>query len=108
MTFDAIIDNLMDKNITISLLKEDGVVWFDLHTGMKSHLHIAKGENGKHKYRARYGVAGEFETFDELARIAASCMCGRDYLSDAWELILIDAGCLQKITQTTVSYTTTA
>jgi hypothetical protein len=55
---------------------------------MKSHLHISKGENGCHKYRARYDLTGEFETFDELVAIASDRMCGRDYAHPAWEKLL--------------------
>ncbi len=88
MTFNAIIGRLLDENISISLSKDDGVGWFDLNTGMKSHLHISEGENGRHKYRQRYGITGEFETFDDLVRIASSCRCGRDYVNEHWDRLL--------------------
>ena len=88
MTFDSIIDRLLDEGICITMEKDEGVVWFDLNTNMKSHLHISKGENGCHNYRARYDLTGEFETFDELVERASDCMCGRDYAHPAWAKLL--------------------
>ena len=67
MTFDEMIAKLLDNGIEIVLKKEDGVVWYDLQTGMKSELLIAKSPNPGGDETAiskgRYGHEGSIDTW---------------------------------------------
>jgi hypothetical protein len=94
MTFNEIIERLLDEGIEIVMSKEDGTVWYNLNTMMKSELLIAeKGDN--YIYKARYGKAGEFETYRELLRLATNCMHGRDFANHHWIALLVKEGYLK-------------
>lgn len=104
MTFDEMVNKLLDNGIVITLSKEDGVVWYDLNTEMKSELLIAKAEVGGDAtavYKKRYGESGEIDTWCDLMFTAKQCMHGRDFLHSAWEQLLLGEGILDvKVTST--------
>ncbi len=103
MTFDQIIDRLLDEGIEIRLFKKDGLRWHDLSTGMKSGLWIAQGADGSYLYQGRY-ESGEFSDYKDLLSVAKGCRCGNDYANQKWIELLISEGLLKKVTQTIVSY----
>ena len=95
MTFQEIISRLLDEKISITLFKEDNVVWYDLNTGMKSHLHIA--DDGEFKYKGRYNKEGKFETFDDLLSIVSGCRYGRDFANANWMDLLVKEEVLERL-----------
>lgn len=108
MTFEEIIDKLLDNGIEITLKKQDGVVWYDLNTGMKSHLWITKDEDYADgpfaKYQARYDESGTIRGWSDLMWVAKQCKYGYDFINTSWCELLVKEGMLQVITKTTVSY----
>lgn len=108
MTFDEMIDKLLDNGIEITLKKENGVVWYDLNTGMKSHLWIAKSPNpGGDETgitQGRYEHKGSFDTWYDLLWEVRGCMHGRDFMHSAWRDLLVKEGVLKVIASTAVRY----
>jgi hypothetical protein len=102
MTFQEIISRLLDEKIKITIFKEDGLIWYDLNTGMKSHLYIA--DDGEFKYKGRYDKEGEFETFGELLRIVSGCRHGRDFANEDWMNLLVKEELLEKVVETKITY----
>jgi hypothetical protein len=94
MTFQEILNKLLDNKIDIVMGKgDDGFIWYNLSTMMKSDLLISE-QNGKFLYKARYHKHGEFETYEELLRLAVDCMHGRDFANHNWITLLVSEGCL--------------
>lgn len=108
MTFDEMIDKLLDNGIEITLKKQDGVVWYDLNTGMKSHLWIAKspdpGGDETAIAKGRYGCKGSIDTWSDLLFEVKGCLHGRDFMHSAWKELLVKEDMLEVITTTTVRY----
>ena len=102
MTFQEIINKLLDNEIEISVRKEDGVNWFNLNTGMKSDLSIAE-KDGEFLYAARYS-SGSFETYRELLRLVSGCMQGRAYAHHRWLSLLVSEGLLEAQTSSETVY----
>jgi hypothetical protein len=102
MTFQKIISRLLDEKITITIFKEDGLIWYDLNTGMKSHLYIA--DDGEFKYKGRYDKEGEFETFEDLLSIVSGCRYGRDFANEDWMNLLVKEELLEKVVETKITY----
>ncbi len=96
---------LVNNDIEVSFHKrDDGVVYADLHSHAKSHLHVYE-KDGKVVFTMRYGmeeIINSNESVNALIYQAASCyayrcICGRGFGSNAW-----DAVCEQQ--DITVSY----
>jgi hypothetical protein len=103
MNFDQIIDRLLDEGIEIRLSKKEGLRWYDLDTGMKSGLSIAKNNDGLCLYQRRYDE-GEFGDYFDLLELVKGCRCGNDYANPKWVELLVSEGLLTKVTKTTVTY----
>lgn len=110
MTFEEMIYKLLDNGIEITLKKQDGVVWYDLNTGMKSHLWIAKSPNPGGDETAisqgRYDHKGSIDTWSDLLWEVKGCLHGRDFMAGSWQDLLVAEGMLKvtKTTTTTVNY----
>lgn len=110
MIFEEMIDKLLDGGIEITLTKQDGILWYNLNTSMKSDLLIAKSPNpGGDEIaisKGRYGHEGSIETWGDLMREVKGCLHGRDYMSYDWQELLLAEGMLKvtKTTTTTVDY----
>ena len=109
MTFDEMIAKLLDNGIEIVLKKQDGVVWYDLQTMMKSDLLIAKSPNPGGDETAiskgRYGHEGSIDTWEGLMFEVKRCLHGRDFMSSAWQDLLVKEGYLTVKTTTTTTVT---
>jgi hypothetical protein len=108
MTFEEMIAKLLDNGIEIVLKKQDGVVWYDLQTGMKSELLIAKSPNHGDETaisKGRYGHEGSIDTWDDLMYEVKNCLHGRDFMSSAWQDLLVKEGYLTVKTTTTTTVT---
>jgi len=100
----GIINTLLEEGISITLLKENGVIKYDLNTGMKSHLIISESSFGLIKCEGRYDHVAFVESYMELLREVKNCMQGQDYLNFYWEKLLSKEGLLKKTITTQVSY----
>lgn len=101
MHFQEMIEELAMRSIEITIMKVNEYIWYNLNTGMKSHLWIRSDNSGSKYYEARYNKSGCFNDLDELYQIAKECLCGRDYLHHAWQKILVEEGLIS------VQYNTT-
>lgn len=107
MNFEEIIDKLLDNGIEITVKKEDGIVWYDLNTQMKSELLIAKSPNKSEEVaitKGRYGPEGPVYSWDGLMSEVKSCLHGRSYMASSWEELLTKEGFLVVETTTVKSY----
>lgn len=100
-----IISLVLDNGGNVELSKQDGKIVYDLCTDMKSRL-VVWPDGDVVQWEGRYERSGTIEDVEDLLRVAKDCMCGRDYLHQAWEKILVDNGYLRKVVTTTtfVSY----
>lgn len=102
MTFDELINSLMSRGIEVTLTIKNGTIWYDLNTGMKSHLRIAKHDDETFKYEARYTEGTEELSWKCLVYLAQHCLCGREYMRSAWQLLLEEEGLIEIETRTKV------
>lgn len=110
---DKILEYFVDKGIEITIDKhKDYGIYYDLNTGMKSHAHMVFLEDMLEIHK-RYDTIEYVsmdrhfdDVIDQICWAVKDCMCGRDYLSSAWESILVKCGYLKKQVETTtkVSY----
>lgn len=108
-----IIEYFVNKDIHIAIDKsEEYGTYYDLNTGMKSHAHVVFLEDMLEIHK-RYDTIEYVsmnrhfdDVIDQICWAVKDCLCGRDYLSSAWESILVDGGYLKKQVETTtkVSY----
>jgi hypothetical protein len=95
-SFDRIITQVLDLGITIQMHRDtDGVIWYNLNTGMKSELEIAlihdvSGRTGHCHVRGRYNHTAIIRSFDELLLEVKNCMHGRTFGTHAWLQCLED------------------
>ncbi len=93
MTFEELIDKLLDNGIEITLIKKEGVVWYDLNTQMKSDLLVAKPLDSEHGEIAitqgRYGHEGVIYDWSCLVKEVRGCLHGRDFMNGAWQELLM-------------------
>lgn len=87
--FQKLLMDLMRKGVRPEMFLEGGRVWFDLNTGMKSHLHISY-DKGTVVYHGRYGVTGTISDWDALILVVRNCDYGRGFASYPWHYILND------------------
>ena len=87
--FQEMLVDLMRKGLRINMFMEEGVIWFDLNTGMKSHLHI-KYDDARQtaEYRARYDTTGVITDWDDLMIVVRECDHGRGFANSTWFDIL--------------------
>lgn len=102
MTFDELIESLLNRSIEVTLTMKDDVIWYDLNTGMKSHLRIAKHDDETFKYDTRYSEGTEELSWKCLTYLARHCLHGREYMSSAWQLLLQEEGFIEIETTTKV------
>lgn len=75
--FRQLIHRVLDVTDTVSITRDsEGHLWFNLNTGMKSHLEIALVDE-RCVYRGRYDATGEIHDFDELVQVIDKCKYGR-------------------------------
>ena len=87
--FQQMLVGLMTKGLRIEMFIEDGKSWFDMATGMKSHLHLTYNEPAQTtEYRGRYDVKGTITDTEDLMLAVRDCLCGRDFMSYVWADIL--------------------
>ena len=87
--FQEMLVDLMRKGLHIHMFMEKGLLWFDLNTGMKSHLHIKYNEDLQiTEYRARYDATGVITDWDDLMIVVRECDHGRGFANIAWFDIL--------------------
>lgn len=87
--FQQLLVDLMQKGLEIKMFMEQDTLWFDLNTGMKSHLHITFDEGAEcARYRARYDETGTIEDWDDLMIVVRDCDHGRGFANYAWHEIL--------------------
>lgn len=78
--FKQLMERLMQLGLHITMFMENGTVWFDLNTGMKSQLHVRYDENNQILlFKTRYNESGTIEDWNDLIYVARRCMCGRDF-----------------------------
>lgn len=89
--FQNILVRLMKYGLEIKMFIESDVLWFDLNTQMKSHLHLSfNKETNAANYRARYDEKGTIEYWGELIRAVRACDHGRGFANSVWFDILAD------------------
>lgn len=109
----SLVEHIVKKGIpvTIGFEKEMGV-FFDINTEMKSGAKLVFVENG-YTIHTRYDKP-EFvavdkdnldDAFSDLCWRVKDCMCGRDFLSEHWERVLLEGNYLKKeVTTKTTKY----
>lgn len=102
--FDSILEEVLKHGIAITLrIGQDGIIWYDMNTLMKSGLQIALIDNIC-KYQERY-VSGTINDINELLYNVKYCMCSRGYGSPDWLDWLEKEGLLKKTVTTTTTTT---
>jgi hypothetical protein len=116
---DQIIDYLVNEGVEITISKDmepDGYgVYYDLNTAMKSHAHLVFSAD-RFKIYKRYGGVCTSPIFtDQYIEIedvidficweVKDCICGRDFMSERWEKLLIKRNILKKNVKTTTTVT---
>lgn len=87
--FQQMLVDLMKQGLHINMFMEEGTLWFDLNTGMKSHLHLKYNEKeGVAEYRGRYDATGVITDMDDLEITVRGCNHGRGFCNSAWHGIL--------------------
>lgn len=87
--FQELLVALMRKGLHIDMFMEKGVLWFNLNTGMKSHLHVKYNEDlQRAEYRARYDTRGVITDWDDLMIVVRECDHGRGFANSTWFDIL--------------------
>jgi hypothetical protein len=99
--FDNIIHYLLDEGIEITLRKNDGVLWYDLKTGAKSHLYISASVDGMN-YDMRYSKGNTHCDIDAVLCLAKQSRHNRDYMSYSWTTLLVKHELLKRVE--TVTY----
>lgn len=103
--FDAIIEQLLQDGIEITLRWDNGRIIYDLNTGMKSHLYIAwDSVEDAIRCWGRYGHESTVDSFQSLLWKVKGCMHGRDFANAAWIDLLVKHGILKATVTTTVTY----
>lgn len=85
--FDAMIEMILDEGVEITLHKEDGIRWHDLHLQMKSGMDIAYVDDVC-IFKARYDRKGVIEDFNNLMWEVLKCQHGRDFMSPLWKALI--------------------
>lgn len=87
--FQQMLVDLMRQGLYIEMFMVDGVLWFNMNTGMKSHLHLTYNEKeGFAEYRGRYDATGVITSMDDLESVVRGCNYGRGFCNSAWYVIL--------------------
>jgi hypothetical protein len=81
--FNDIINSVLDIGITVLLNKHNGIIWYDVDTGMKSHLELALID-GKCTARGRYNRISIINNFEELCVEVSLCRYGKDFGNLTW------------------------
>lgn len=109
-SFQGMIESLVKENIEITIKydEENLQVYYDLNTGMKSHLHVWYNQsNASCVYHGRYAT-GLVADYEHLLWCVKSCLSGRDFMNSYWCELLQKHNMLkvktETITTTTVSY----
>lgn len=87
--FYKILSDLLNRGLEITMFAEDKVIWYNLNTGMKSHLHIRFEESKQCiVYRARYDETGVITDWEDLMIVVRRCDHGRGFANHVWQDIL--------------------
>ena len=92
MTKDEFAEMLMEVvkgGVEISMFYHKEGFWFNMNTGMKSHLFVTYDEEKEVcVYEGRYDVTGTIEDLDELLWAVRKCDYGRGFMNGAWVELL--------------------
>lgn len=87
--FQQMLVDLMKQGLEIKMFIRADELWFDLCTGMKSHLHLSYCESIQAaRYKARYDKTGIVTDMDDLLDEVRQCNYGRDFSNPVWFHIL--------------------
>ena len=102
-----IIEKLVKNGIQVTMTYNEvkDCVIYDLNTGMKSHCHLM-WDNGANSVVAymRYDESRYVDDYSDVLWAVKSCLQGRDYMSSAWESLLLKEGLLTKTVVQSVTY----
>jgi hypothetical protein len=84
------LDDVIDAGISVTISK-DAIhgVCIDLNTHAKSEAIIFE-ECGKWLVTTRYEPPTPVNNIDDIKSIVADCMCGRNFINEAWRSFLGD------------------
>ena len=103
MTFDELLIKILQAGLMVELEFQDGILWYNIHTGAKSNLLITRKDYNLCSYRARYSE-GDCEEYREFLYVLMNCLCGRDYASDNFFKLLHEEGLIEKNIETKTSW----
>jgi hypothetical protein len=87
----TLIKELVDNGIEPILRKDrSGEYFWDLQSGMKSHMHLYLDKTGgdTHTVKTRYDKETLVEDLGDMRWVARMAMQGQDYASYAWHKFL--------------------
>jgi hypothetical protein len=87
----TLLKELVDCGIEPILRKDiSGEYFWDLQSGMKSHMHLYLNEEGgfTHKIKLRYNEEEYVEYLGDVKWVARKAMQGRNYANYAWHKLL--------------------
>ena len=89
LKFNNVIRALLELGVEINMRMQDGTVWYDLGTGMKSHLHVScDGDNLVYKRRYDDGVItlsdDPDKNLNEVLDLVQGCLYSRDFCNSQW------------------------
>jgi hypothetical protein len=92
-TLPAMLEQVLEAGVEVTLFLNKGVVYYNLNTGAKSHMHLFEVD-GKYYVDMRYDEIHEVSDFEQLVSLCAHAMHGQTYVSNAWRKVLTDRGYL--------------
>lgn len=85
--FEAMLTAVLASGVTLNVFMRDGVVVYDMNTGMKSHLHVSWVE-GVCTVEGRYGHEAVITNLEDLVCEVQQCRQGREYYNASWSALL--------------------
>jgi len=79
---------LLEHGVQLSIEKTEVGIVLDVHTGMKSHLHLSYNALTGYTAYMRYNESLQVETIQDVIYAVKKCRHGRDYASFAWEYLI--------------------
>jgi 3-isopropylmalate dehydratase small subunit len=103
--FDSLIENIVKKDIEVTVKLWNKDVVYDLNTEMKSHLYLRYDAVDKQCiYYGRYDDTGLISDYNNLLRQVKKCLHGRDFGNQAWIDLLVDERVLEVEVTTTRTF----
>lgn len=82
------------------LMPNEKLVYVDLNTNMKSHIYLYEHEGGVYA-DMRYEKGVKIESLSDLLYCATDAICGRDFMSYNWQVLLEKEGYIKVETKQT-------